>query len=82
MVSIYPAVMSTDIAEFKDYRHEIILRREFKPRKSLIYVISGNEMSNGRVELIHQYHVYDKFNKLVLTTNHLCLAIPAYNELS
>ena len=70
-----------DIDEFKDYRHEIILRRAVQPRKTLIYVISAIEMRTKRIELAHQYHVYDKYNKLVFTGNHLSFAISAYNDL-
>ena len=70
-----------DIAQFKDYRHEVILIRDFKPRRTLMYVISGHTMTNGKIELIHKYHVYDKYNKLINTSDHLQLALSVYNEI-
>ena len=66
---------------FKGFKHEVLLCKSFKPRKSLVYAISTIELSNKRLELGHQYHVYDKFDKLVFTGNHLSFAISAYNDL-
>ena len=70
------------IDDFKDFRQEIVLLQDPSTRKRISFILMTeiNHMINT-IELYNQIHVYDIFDKIVYTGNHLNLAIKTYNQL-